>query len=229
MSLLEKINDLKDYYDDDFKYFLKKNRDYNHSYFIRTGPESILENLFNRLREPEKKSNYSSEFIFDSLKVNYDKHFGIINPELHSLVLKEMYDRNKESDYPLEIVNFLESEILNSFSYNPANYLINSLSYSILYDISDDDKMKDKAKSNFYKANKKFHDGSNFYLSFMVMNSIKDYACFKNQYSNTLIDLVDLGYDMFDENEKYQIKQIVKENEDFKRCLRELKPENYFH
>ncbi len=230
MDLVEKVNSLKKKYDKvTFKSFLNFNRDNNYSYYIKENSKSGHENrLFNKLKKVKTMLNYDNDFVYDFLINNYNKDFGIVNPEMYSLGLRKIYYQKESLDYSSNLTDILESNMDDEYNdnpeftrkVNPANRLINSFSYVILNLFTENDEFLNEAKNNLSKSNKYYFENDKFYSDFILRYSMKGLASFKLQYSNSLIDLSYAGYHLLDKEEKKKIKYIIKDSKQYKRYLK---------
>lgn len=230
MSLLEKIVNAKDNFNEfNFKLFLSLNRNFKDSFYIKEVPKLEYENsFFNKLKKVKTMLNYDNDFIYDFLKNTYDDDFGIINPEVYSLGLRRIYYDEDDLSYSSDLTDFLESKMIDEQNdnpkftkkVNPSNRLINSFSYMIINFFTENEDVLMEAKKDLCKANKYYFENDEFYTDFTLKYTMKGLACFKLQYSNSLIDLAYAGYHILDKDDKKDIKYVIKDARQYKSYLK---------
>ncbi|MFW6024766.1 MAG: hypothetical protein ACOCRX_00335 [Candidatus Woesearchaeota archaeon] len=231
MSLVDKIKNMKDSFKEfNFKFFLESNRDFNNSFYIKDHSKKGYENsLFNNLKKIKTMLNYDDDFVFDFLKNSYESDgIGVVNPEMYCLGLRRIYFDNNDLSYSSDMIDILEKDTLdepidnieNTRRINPANNLINSFSYTIIHYFTKNEEILKEAKIDLSKANSYYFDNDDFYDYFVSNYSKRDLACFKLQYSNSLVDLSYIAYDTLEKKEKKEIKSVIKDAKDYRRYLK---------
>ena len=201
-----------------YESILRKNRLNSKSKFIPLEDKSKLEEmLFEKFNESEKRYRFEPDYIFNFLKNNFNKDYGIINPELFSRGMRSIYYNTMDFDYSNQVIEMIEDyeSKFNSKMVNPANEIIKSLSNSIKHFFSRDESFLYKSKDQINRANQYYYNNDDFYEKFLDEFSDFDLCEFKKQYSNSLIDSVYMNLEYFDNYELNEIKSIINDSSDF--------------